>query len=203
MSATTVYSTSVNTTHVSTACKFTRIKAKLATRLLALCLTLMPVTAIHADDLSQLIQASKASTDPSASLDTKATKEKLALGSVTNAQGEPIAIPEQTQSSLEFDADDYLTNPRVRNLNQPQSSASRTKAKDKAKSSTSYVANNPSCRWLANRLKYLGDKLHRRNDSHGDHYRNEFTVRKQEFNCLKCSDTGPEQSDHARCQYRR
>ncbi|NKF49010.1 hypothetical protein G3R49_00275 [Shewanella sp. WXL01] len=200
MSAKSVYSTSDNTTHVSIGCRFPRLKAKLAAQLLATCLLITPVTAIHADDLSQLIQASKASTDLNTSL---GTKDKLALGTVTNAQGEPIAIPEQTQSSLEFDADDYLANPRVRNLNQPQSSASRAKAKDKAKSSTSYVANNPSCRWLANRLKYLGDKLHRRSDSHGDHYRNEFTVRKQEFNCLKCSDTGPEQSDHARCQYRR
>ncbi|MBR9729100.1 hypothetical protein ACFOD0_15530 [Shewanella intestini] len=143
---------------------------------------------LWANDYSQLTATS--------SNDAQKQQKTLPLGTATDEHGNVLVIPETEQSDLEFNPQQYLASPQRGRTN----TTTRTK---KSITPTSRVADNPSCRWLNQRIDYLTAAIPSANQRDVNHYQTELTVREQEFNCMKCDAKGPSQADHARCQYRR
>ena len=119
---------------------------------------------------------------------------------VFDSEGKPINI-NPPSLALEYYADEALVE---------RSWGSKTKVNPSYKSKTKVssalkapkVANDPSCRWLDNRISYLQRKL-RPGTQNQQHFEREMTARLGEWKCLKCETKGPSQGDHALCQYKR
>ncbi|MCF1428272.1 MAG: hypothetical protein LPH21_08105 [Shewanella sp.] len=128
-----------------------------------------------------------------------ATKDPLPLDTVLDANGDPIAIPQRPRSALELPSPEFMPpsptpkkNPKVRSrttqkLNRKQQLANRDS-----------VANDPTCRWLDQRLKQLESAQKQKYGYQQD----EYSVRFKEWQCLKCGAEGPGRGDHDKCQTR-
>lgn len=128
----------------------------------------------------------------------------LPLGSILNDKGQPITPSNKTHTDLRF------SNPVIKKSStQKPTNKKTTNQKTKAKSrkqqlaSRDSVANNPSCRWLNTRMTSLERNLDSGVNSRNQHYQQELDMRQDEWQCMKCGAEGPEQADHAVCQYRR
>ncbi|MCW3172186.1 hypothetical protein [Shewanella subflava] len=125
---------------------------------------------------------------------------QLGADGVFDSEGKPINI-NPPSLALEYYADEALVE---------RSWGSKTKVNPSYKSKTKVssalkapkVANDPSCRWLDNRISYLQRKL-RPGTQNQQHFEREMTARLGEWKCLKCETKGPSQGDHALCQYKR
>ncbi len=146
---------------------------------------------------SQLLIFCLLSASVSAANDPK-PPEKLPLGTVLDSQGNPIKLPTTIESSLEF----KTAQPKA--MKSPLQQKSNNKSKNilnrkKQLTRQAKVANDPNCRWLAQRIKQL--KKHK--SSTKGYQNQELTIREKEWKCMKCSAEGPKQEDYARCQHRR
>ncbi|QDE33081.1 hypothetical protein [Shewanella polaris] len=108
--------------------------------------------------------------------------------------GKVIIVPEKPRSGLEYKSDDIYLKPSLKNQITKQTNN---------RSSRSTIANDPSCRWLDNRLKHLQKKLRQTKNNQFSHYQDEIDIRKREFTCLKCASTGPTDVDRSICQPKR
>ncbi|MGL4837252.1 MAG: hypothetical protein ACRC22_07110 [Shewanella sp.] len=156
-------------------------------------------------------------TEPSlSSLPQPKDSKHLPLGTLLDSQGQPLGLPHRNQSALEYSAPQLTTDatspPRgakpLRAHSSKPSRASKITSSHKQSAnakllSRQHIANDPSCRWLDNRLNQL-ESLHRSQLNHpGQYHAQELHARQQEWRCLKCGAEGPAQADYARCQYRR
>ncbi|WP_299802872.1 hypothetical protein [uncultured Shewanella sp.] len=140
----------------------------------------------------------------------------LALGSVLNDKGQPIRVPSETHSHFNYSAPATSASKASSPQKQPSQKTSSKKSSSKSQArkskpksrkqrlaSRSSVANDPSCRWLNGRMNNLDKHLSAGVNSRNRHYQQELDIRQQEWQCMKCGAEGPEQSDHASCQYKR
>ncbi|NRB22319.1 hypothetical protein [Shewanella sp.] len=139
---------------------------------------------------------------------TNADAPPLGIGVALDSEGKPIAMP-TTGSALEYRSpqnhSSKKTNSKKSNPSQrTKKKSANTQSRKQKLTSRANVANDPSCRWLDKRM----DKLERslayagNQTSYGFH-RDELTIRRQEWLCMKCGAQGPNQRDRQSCQYRR
>lgn len=169
----------------------TRFAAVIPARLLLLLmLSLSPMFAIGAPDIASLKPEDSASETP----------KTLPLGTLLDANGQPMALPQQHQGAMHYQAPKQSP---IKPRSNPAPSSQRNHAgKGKSKASNTKritVANDPTCRWLDQRLKQLQIQQQQR---YG-HQQRELTLRRKEWRCLDCAGKGPEAGDHARCQIKR
>ncbi|ABV89377.1 hypothetical protein [Shewanella pealeana] len=138
---------------------------------------------------------------------TQADNPSLELGSVLNDKGQPIRVPSETHSDFNYSPPTIEgSSPASTQINKSKkkpSKQAKAKSRKQQLASRSSVANNPSCRWLNSRMNSLEKHLSAGVNSRNRHYQQELDIRQQEWQCMKCGAEGPEQSDHASCQYRR
>ncbi|MCL1067329.1 hypothetical protein L2735_10985 [Shewanella olleyana] len=164
----------------------------LQTRLLSLLLTIIFMLAtppVQASEFTQLIQHKKShkSEEPQQS--------SLGNDGAQDNQGKAIT-PSQSQNAFEYSADEMqLDRPQTAQLS-PSNSVSKTKNSN-TKMAT---ANDPSCRWLANRIRYLKKHI---DLQQAIHHQTELGHRQTEWDCMSCSTTGPTQAERSSCQYKR
>ncbi|GIU25623.1 hypothetical protein L2719_10235 [Shewanella schlegeliana] len=131
----------------------------------------------------------------------------LALGSVLNDKGQPIELPDKPKSDFNYSPPPIEDSKRSSTQSRVTKKSSSKKAKAKSRkqrlASRSSVANDPGCRWLNSRMNSLDRHLSSGVNSRNRHYQTELKIRQGEWECMKCGAEGPEQSDHATCQYRR
>ncbi|WP_434939471.1 hypothetical protein ACRWQN_00805 [Shewanella sp. HL-SH8] len=126
---------------------------------------------------------------------------KLGKDGVYDSEGKPIKIS-QPSFSLEYDAEEALVAPyRLKNATKSIKGSGKTSSKTKS-SAAAKMADDPSCRWLHNRITYLQGKV-RTENRHQQHFEKELSARLSEWKCLQCAGKGPSQGDHDRCQYKR
>lgn len=134
-------------------------------------------------------------------VETTQPKEPLPLGVVLDSHGKPIAMPSGNRAALEYRSEEAevssVTPP-------PQSAQKKSKTKNqkqsrKQRASRTNIANDPSCRWLDQRMK----ELEKKQNLDKSHHQQELKIRNKEWKCMKCASEGPKQPDYARCQYRR
>ncbi|WP_372869970.1 hypothetical protein [Shewanella sp.] len=115
-----------------------------------------------------------------------------------DSQGNPLVIPAAPSPGLEFSGRDYVDQSQ-----KSERSSKRTPRRESAAATASrpYVADDPNCRWLDNRMGQLEKLLTSRGA--GEHHGDELKARQKEWRCLKCGSNGPRQGDHDRCMYRR
>jgi len=136
-----------------------------------------------------------------ATLNTLSNENIAQLGSdgVFDSEGQPVTI-NPPSLALEYHADEALVD-RAWGSKGKVSQPYKSKAKVSALKAPK-VANDPSCRWLDNRISYLQRKL-RPGAQNQQHFENEMNVRLDEWKCLKCETKGPSEGDHSLCQYKR
>ncbi|WP_076413257.1 hypothetical protein [Shewanella sp. UCD-KL12] len=122
-----------------------------------------------------------------------------------DSDGNPIAIPSSNQSAL-----NYQPQAPKRHLRSHKKSTKKTKRKKSKLSrkqqlkTRSQVANDPSCRWIDQRMDQLEQKLSYSGNNTGYGYHSkELKIRQSEWQCMKCGAEGPSQRDYDNCQYRR
>ena len=141
------------------------------------------------------------------SLANSAPKDKaLPLGVILDSQGQAIAAPENTQSAMEYQSSEATVpfSQTQRPPPNPPPSPSKKNKKNNRKqqlNSRAHIADDPSCRWLDQRMDQLEAQL-RRNDANAFHDE-ELQHRQQEWVCMKCGAEGPSQDDYSTCQYKR
>ena len=144
-------------------------------------------------------------------LGSEADSPPLALGSVLNDKGQPIHVPSKTQSHFNYSApattasslSPQTKSPQTKPSHKNQAKKPKPKNRKQRLASRSSVANDPGCRWLNNRMNNLDKYLSAGVNSRNRHYQQELDIRQKEWQCMKCGAEGPEQSDHASCQYKR
>lgn len=150
------------------------------------------------DELSQLAPQTESA------LNTLSNENISQLGQdgVFDSEGRPLKI-NPPSLALEYYADEALVDRTWASKSKP-SKSKPTKSKNKASPALAAhkVANDPSCRWLDNRISYLQRKL-RPGTQNQQHFEREMTARLDEWKCLKCESKGPSEGDHALCQYKR
>ncbi|MEH6463859.1 MAG: hypothetical protein V7771_08055 [Shewanella psychromarinicola] len=120
----------------------------------------------------------------------------------TDHQGNVIIIPTEQRSALEYRADDiYLKPSHKKSPIKKNNTRSSITASSGVNSTT--IANDPSCRWLNNRIKHLQKKQRQTQNSQFSHYQDEIDIRESEWTCLKCATSGPNNVDRGECQYKR
>jgi len=137
------------------------------------------------------------------------TKAPLPLGVVLDSEGNPISLPTDKRSALEFRSPE-ITKPHhpESNLTPKKTRKKKTRTKKLSRkqqlASRAQVANYPSCRWLNSRMNKLEESLtFTGNSSANSYHEKELVIRSKEWKCLKCGAEGPEQKDYDKCQYRR
>ncbi|UJF22360.1 hypothetical protein [Shewanella sp. OMA3-2] len=151
---------------------------------------------VAGDDWAQL-------TDKAKSKQTELNNQsavELGKDGVYDSEGRPIKIS-QPAFALEYNADEASIAPYQQSAKKSTKGAIKTSAKTKP-SATANMADDPSCRWLNNRISYLQGKV-RSENRHQQHFDKELSARLSEWKCLQCAEKGPSQGDHDRCQYKR
>lgn len=126
----------------------------------------------------------------------------LPADSALDSEGNPIVIPGQHRSALHYRAQDLPT------TKQPKSQRRETLKKPKKDNrrrtaQRQLVADDPSCRWLHQRMNQLKRKLQSQSKPEFGFHRDELNIRKSEWDCMKCGAEGPSVSDYQKCQYKR
>lgn len=131
----------------------------------------------------------------------------LELGSALNDKGQPLELPDQPKSSLNYSPPPIEDSKQSSTQSRVTKDSPHKKAKPKSRKqqlvSRSSVANDPGCRWLNARMNSLERQISSGVNSRNRHYQQELKIRQDEWECMKCGAEGPAQSDHAACQYRR
>ncbi len=117
-----------------------------------------------------------------------------------DSQGRQLSIPHTPQPGMEFSGRDYVDHAKKQGRRSDNNRPKR-QVSSKTAAARSYVADDPNCRWLDNRMGQLEKLLTSRGA--GEHHGDELKARQQEWRCLKCGSNGPRQGDHDRCMYRR
>lgn len=126
---------------------------------------------------------------------------KLGKDGVYDSDGRPIKIS-QPSFALEYNAEEAFVAPyRLQNATKSIKGSGKTSTKTKS-SAMAKMADDPSCRWLNNRITYLQGKV-RSENRYQQHFDKELSDRLSEWKCLQCAGKGPSQGDHDRCQYKR
>ncbi|WP_153916011.1 hypothetical protein [Shewanella sp. TC10] len=152
--------------------------------------------AAQASDLSAL---TKAKTQTETQTKTSSTPPKpLPMGMVFDHQGQPISLP-PAQGSLNFSSTEMLRDESAAPYKKPQI-ANKPKP-TKLSASSVKIANDPSCRWVGNRIKQLSKQL--KHHDQAAYLQTELSHREAEWQCMDCEGNGPSQGQQAECQYRR
>lgn len=117
-----------------------------------------------------------------------------------DSQGRQLSIPHAAQPGMEFSGRDYVDHAKKQGRRSDNNRPKR-RVSSKTVAARSYVADDPNCRWLDNRMGQLEKLLTSRGA--GEHHGDELKARQKEWRCLKCGSNGPRQGDHDRCMYRR
>ena len=173
-------------------------------RLILFITTLICLTpAIQAAEFEQLTQHSNSDT-------TESTNHSLPLGSLYDNQGNQIDLPQQPQSSFEFQSDEttfYQASDTSQSNTKKQQKRSTKKPRKPSRkqllASRSSIADDASCRWLNSRLSFLERKIQSKSNTQFGHHQEELAIRQQEWICLKCGAEGPATYDHGNCQHKR
>ncbi len=134
------------------------------------------------------------------------TKGPLPLGVVLDSEGNPISLPTQSQSALDYHSPTSIKHHNSAEAKPTKKKQTRTKklSRKQQLASRAHVANSPSCRWLNSRMNKLEQNLtFTGNGSTNSYHRKELVIREKEWKCMKCGAEGPQQKDRDRCQYRR
>lgn len=116
----------------------------------------------------------------------------------TDSQGNHLTLPTEDRAALKYNADDIFIKPSLQQYiddNKAVASSSRQ--------ASTPVADDPNCRWLHSRIKHLQKKQKQVQNSRFSHYQDEIDIRKDEWACLKCATSGPNDVDRGECQYKR
>lgn len=152
---------------------------------------------VAGDDWAQLTNNAKSE---QTELNNQSAVE-LGKDGVYDSEGRPIKVS-QPSFSLEYNADEALVE-RYKLQSATKSIKGSVKTSTKKKSpAAAKMADDPSCRWLNNRITYLRGKV-RSENRHQQHFEKELSVRLSEWKCLQCAGKGPSLGDHDRCQYKR
>ncbi len=156
--------------------------------------TLLPMTQV----------AAKPVTSTPVTSEKKAPTEQAIIpeDGALDSNGNPLIIPKQPKSSLHYRSEEAKTAPSKPRKNQTKQ-LKKSKKGHKQQAKRSYVANDPSCRWLNKRMQQLEKQIKQQSKPNRAFHTKELKVRQKEWNCLKCGAEGPQVNDHARCQYRR
>ncbi|WP_076542159.1 hypothetical protein [Shewanella sp. UCD-KL21] len=160
----------------------------------------MTIDSPQANEFAQLVSKpaseNKQANQASLSINTLSIKS-LPMNVVLDHQGQAIELP-ATQSALNYAADEMLLeqSPTQPTVKRDKKSTSKNKPLKLAQK----TANDPSCRWLGNRIKQLRVQLKRH---YSEHIETELSHRQTEWDCLQCSTSGPSQEQYSQCQYRR
>ena len=127
----------------------------------------------------------------------------LPLGVILDSQGQPIALPTDIESGLEYRSQEHLVHePSTKaSLKAPQKPSPKKTKKSSRKqqlASRNSVANDPSCRWLDQRMDQLEAKLKLKSGDYGYH-QTELSKRQDEWYCLKCGAEGPGREERDNC----
>lgn len=120
---------------------------------------------------------------------TNTTPLKQSQDQALDADGNPIALPQEFAPALQYRADEATVAPiKVK--------AQRSKKHATAK--TTQVVDDAGCRWLHSRVSELRRRL--KSDTRlADYFHDEMREYQQQWQCLKCDGAGPAAGDHARC----
>ncbi len=172
-----------------------------------------PISIMFVAVISLLMQAiipasAQLTSDPEPSVTSLSKPQKnepLPLETLLDSHGQPINIPHQTQSALEYSAAEIK--PLNTSKTKPNQPAKTTKVKKLNRkqqlASRNHVANDPNCRWLDQRIAQLEAQINGKQNNNLQHVSDEINIRNKEWQCLKCGAEGPDQNDHSNCQYRR
>ncbi|MGL4577541.1 MAG: hypothetical protein ACRCVV_06380 [Shewanella sp.] len=189
--------------------------------LIALIVNLVVAAPLLAD--VAVTQDTVTTTEPSlSSLPQPKNNKHLPLGTLLDSQGQPLSLPHHSQSALEYSGPQLTTEaaspPRratpqrahsspLSHSSKPSRASTMTSSNQKPANtkrlSRQHIANDPSCRWLDNRLNQLESRHNSQLNPPSQYHAQELHARQQEWRCLKCGAEGPAQADYARCQYRR
>lgn len=126
----------------------------------------------------------------------------LPMGIVLDSQGNPISLPPE-QNALNFSSAEMLRDESTAPYANQQTKNTPGKTQLTASTKTKKVstANDPSCRWLANRIKQLSKQIKQHSET--DYFKTELSHRQEEWQCMDCEGAGPAQGQQDECQYRR
>ncbi|QYJ86048.1 hypothetical protein K0I73_18145 [Shewanella mesophila] len=130
----------------------------------------------------------------------------LPANSALDSDGNPIVIPKDHSSALHYTSEPIRQKPTIKpsqkNTKKSSKKSHRLSRKQQLASRQS-VADNPSCRWLNQRMTQLEKSLKKQRSHQFGYQAEELKARKSEWVCMKCGAEGPNQNDHHKCQYKR
>lgn len=146
--------------------------------------------------------------EPELTLETLSQPPKnpqLPLGTLLDNNGQPIHIPNQRQSALEYSTPTVSLAETQKSQTHAPSKKTKSKKLNRKQQLTSraQVANDPNCRWLDKRMQQLEALSSSKQNKPAQYQLDELSARQKEWQCLKCGAEGPNQNDYSRCQYRR
>ncbi|MCL1077126.1 hypothetical protein D5R81_03610 [Parashewanella spongiae] len=127
--------------------------------------------------------------------------KSLRLNSATDDQGQPLKIPKDDNNSHFEGAVSVVDNNSQNEQTKPR--FFKDLSRKEMLHSRASIANDPSCRWLHNRLQFLEHKLKMGMDMRFGFHKKEWKARHKEWVCLKCGVEGPSIHDYAQCQFKR
>ncbi|MCE9680396.1 hypothetical protein LZP69_14655 [Shewanella sp. AS1] len=120
-----------------------------------------------------------------------------------DSNGKPLPIPETPSSALHYSSSETREPKEQKRKKSQKQRTSKSSNQHNNQLARSQVADDPSCRWLDNRIRQLEKQLRHTSASRYGFHRDELNIRETEWQCLKCGGEGPKVADHARCQHRR
>lgn len=126
----------------------------------------------------------------------------LPADSALDSEGNPIMIPDEHRSALHYRPQDL---PATKQSKSQRRETSKKSKKDNRQriAQRQQVADDPSCRWLHQRMNQLKSKLRSQSKPEFGFHRDELNIRRSEWACMKCGAEGPSVSDYQKCQYKR
>ena len=146
----------------------------------------------QANEFAQLVNQS---TKPQ----QKSKQTSLPMDVILDNQGKPISLPAE-QSALDYSANEMRLDESIYQSSPARVTYKRNDLRISKQKMAKKTINDPSCRWLGQRMKQLKIQLKR---NKAEHIETELTHRQEEWDCLHCSTTGPTQAQYSQCQYRR
>lgn len=138
------------------------------------------------------------------SLAQPSSTASLPLGTLLDGDGKPINIPNRPQSAFNYSAPTISPiEPSKAKKTTLTKTSKNKKLRRKQLTNRKHVANDPSCRWLDQRMTLLEAQTSKKQGKTAKYQTDELNARQREWQCLKCGIEGPNQADYSRCQYRR
>ncbi|MGB0893016.1 MAG: hypothetical protein ACPGUD_01305 [Parashewanella sp.] len=132
------------------------------------------------------------------------SREPALLNQVLDDKGNPITIPDAEEPAMEYHFTKQRLKPQITN-NRKKITQRRFKdlTRKEMLQSRANIANDPSCRWLDDRMELLEKQLSSGMGMRYGHHQKELSARQKEWVCMKCGVEGPSIQDYTRCQFHR